>query len=105
MTDQKLYPIVNVTEDDVYGPFLLSGNHIVCVIGDLDGATIRFFHRMPITMGSETMVELPQDPEMEFTALPAPFPYKTSSGLPLYIEIIDSDVDTDITVGLFKVGD
>jgi hypothetical protein len=105
VTDQKLYPLTSVTEDGVYGPFLLSGNHIVCVIGDLGGATIRFFHRMPETMGSTTMVELPQDPEMEFTALPAPFPYKTSSGLPLYIELITTGVATDITVGMFKVGD
>lgn len=104
VADQKLYPLVNSTVDAVYGPFRLSGNHIVCITGVLGGATIRFYHQMADSITSEVMVELPQDPEMEFTVLPAPFPYKTSSGLPLYIELISSTGTTDITVGMFKVG-
>lgn len=105
MSGQYIYPLSNITANGTYGPFRLSGEHIVGIRGVLGGATVNFFHQMPMQDDPDDLEALPQDADMTFTALPAPFPYKCSPGLPLYISVASASGTTDITVGMFKVGE
>lgn len=105
MAGQYLYLCEARTTNGVLGPFRLSGNHIIGVRGVMGGATIKFFHKMPLPSNPENLADLTQDTEMTFsTTAPAPFPYQCSPDLPLYMEITNASGTTNLTVGMFKVG-
>ncbi len=104
MAGQFLFIGEAITSNGTLGPFKLSGDHIVGIRGVLGGATVAFFHKMPLQSNSADLANLPQDSTMSFTAIPAPFPYACSPDLPLYCTISGAGGTTNLTIGLFKVG-
>lgn len=93
----------NVTTNGVFGPFNMRGTHIIALHGVLGGATVKFFHRYPSTPSPDATQNLPQDPDLNFTALPAPFPLVCATRLPLYIEVSNASGSTSLKAKAFQV--
>lgn len=104
MAGQFLFVGEALTSNQTIGPLRLSGDHIVGIRGVFGGATVAFFHKMPLKSDAADLANLPQDSTMSFTTAPAPFPYSCSPDLPLYCTISGASGTTNLTIGMFKVG-
>lgn len=104
MAGQFLFIGEALTSNATLGPFRLSGDHIVGIRGVFGGATVAFFHKMPLLSDATNLANLAADSTMSFTAAPAPFPYSCSPDLPLYCTISGVSGTTNLTIGMFKVG-
>lgn len=89
------------TANAVLGPFNLKGTHIFAINGVFGGATVKVFHRMPTSANPSSADNLPQDPDLQFTSTPSPFPLICSSGLPVYIEVTGATGTTNLNCMAF----
>lgn len=89
------------TTNAVLGPFNLKGTHIFAINGVWGGATLKIFHRMPTSANPGPSDNLPQDPDLQFTSSPSPFPLICSSGLPVYAEVTGATGTTSLNVIAF----
>lgn len=93
-----------ISGNGIRGPYLLDGAHAMAITGVLGGATIRFFHRAVRANGTD-LDDCPQDTEMQFSTLPAPFEYNFSSALPLFFEVTNNSGTTALRVSASKIGE
>lgn len=91
------------TEDGEYGPFKLDGHHAVVISGDLGGATVSIYHKVPDPSSPGSYIQAEIDPDMVFTALPAPFEYHFSAALPVFVDIANAGNDTSILISAYKI--
>lgn len=95
----------NVTGNATFGPFNMKGTHVIAVHGVMGGATLNFFHRYPNSSSPDASQNLPQDPDLTFTTVPAPFPLECAVGLPLFVQVTNAGVSTNLKAKAFLIED
>lgn len=91
----------------LYGPFFARGSHTVALRGTFGGATVKLFHRLPDDSDDATATtnanNLPQNPDLQFTAAPVPFILECPESLPLFAEITGGSGSTSLTCALYEI--
>lgn len=77
------------------------GDRIISMFGDLGGATVKFIFFTEKPDGS--FEEMPDSPDWEFTAKPAPERFSFSESLPFRIRVTGSTGATDFGVNMHEL--